>query len=137
MTKILAVVDINKCIGCYSCMLACARTVRSSFSPSRAALQIRTAGGFQSKFVAEICRGCNDAPCALSCNCGALVVREGGGVKFYANKCTGCQDCVKACIIDVLHFDKEKKQPIPCIQCGACTKFCPHNVIAMEVKDDE
>jgi len=137
MAKILTVVDMNKCIGCYSCMLACARTVRRSFSPSRAALQMRTAGGFQSKFVAEICRGCDHAPCSQACNCGALVVREGGGVRYYANKCIGCRDCVDACIINVLYFDDEKKQPIVCIQCGTCVEFCPHNVLAMEVKEHE
>ena len=132
MTKILQVKDITKCIGCYSCMLACARTVRKSFSPTKAALQIRTAGGFQGRFVAEICRGCLDAPWALACNCGAMTVREGGGLRFNPKKCVGCGSCVSACIIQVLYFDEEHKRPLACIQCGNCVKFCPHQVLGLE-----
>ena len=134
MAKILKVIDMNKCIGCYSCMLACARMVKQSLAPSRAALQIRTAGGFQTRFIAEICRGCVDAPCALACNWGALIPRDGGGVRFFAKKCSGCGDCVQSCIIKVLHFDEKRNQPLPCIQCGSCVKFCPHQVLTMEEK---
>ena len=132
MAKVLQVVDMYKCIGCYSCMLACARTVRNSLAPSRAAMQIRTAGGFQGRFVADICLGCMDAPCAKACNWGALTARAAGGVHFQSKKCIGCKDCIDACIVDVLFFDEDKKQPLACIQCGTCAAFCPHNVIAME-----
>ncbi len=132
MAKILQVLDMTKCIGCYSCMLACARTIKKSFSPSKAALQIRTAGGLQSRFVAEICRGCVDAPCAQVCNSGALVLREGGGLRFFPKKCVGCEECIGACILQVLYFDKQHKKPLACIQCGTCVKFCPHQVLAME-----
>ncbi len=137
MAKVLHVVDMDRCIGCYSCMLACARTVRQDFSPTRASLQIRTAGGFSSKFVGEICRGCLNAPCALACRYEALLPREGGGVRFNPEKCVGCRACVEACIIDVLHFDEVRKQPLPCIQCGVCASYCPHVVLAMEVRAGE
>ena len=113
-------------------MLACARTVRHSLSPSKAAVQIRTAGGLQSKFIADICRGCLDAPCAAVCHCGALTARPGGGVRFSSDKCLGCRDCVSACVFGVLHFDKEANKPLVCIECGTCVRFCPHQVLTME-----
>ncbi|MBM7854853.1 Fe-S-cluster-containing dehydrogenase component [Desulfohalotomaculum tongense] len=123
---------MTKCIGCYSCMLACARTIRRSLSPTKAAIQIRTAGGLQSKFVADICRGCIDAPCAAACRCGALIAREGGGVRFIPHKCIGCKDCVEACIIGVLEFDEDSNKPLVCVQCGTCARFCPHQVLTLE-----
>lgn len=126
-----------KCIGCYSCMLACARTVKKSFSPSKASLQIRTAGGFQTRFIGEICRGCIDAPCAQACNCGALTIRKGGGVKFIKKKCTGCRACIEACIVKVLCFDEDTQKPLVCIQCGICVRFCPHQVLMMEERKYE
>jgi len=132
LAKILQIRDMAKCIGCYSCMLACARVVRHSFTPAKAALQIRTAGGFQGRFLGEICLGCPDAPCAQVCNSGALELRPGGGLRFSAAKCTGCRACIGACIVQVLHFDQESRQPLACIQCGTCARFCPHGILAME-----
>ena len=132
MAKILKIKDIDKCIGCYSCMLACARTVRRSFSPGKAALQIKTGEGFQTKFIAKICRGCIDAPCALACKYDALRVRTGGGIKFNISNCVGCKKCIEACIIQVLNFDSDNNFPQACIQCGNCVKFCPHQVLEME-----
>lgn len=130
--KILQVKDMTKCIGCYSCMLACARTTKRSFSPTKAAIQIRTAGGLQSKFIADICRGCLDAPCASACHSNALTPRNGGGVRFNPKKCIGCGECIDACIIGVLEFDQQAKQPLVCLQCGTCTRYCPHQVLIME-----
>ena len=88
-------------------------------------------------FVGDICRGCVDAPCALACRYEALLPRAGGGVRFVAQKCVGCRACVAACIMDVLHFDEENKKPLPCIQCGTCVTYCPHQVLGMEVRDRE
>ena len=73
-----------------------------------------------------------DAPCADACRCGALIPREGGGVRFNSKKCLGCQDCVEACIIGVMEFDEDSSKPLVCIQCGTCSRFCPHNVLSME-----
>ncbi|WP_018085535.1 4Fe-4S dicluster domain-containing protein [Desulfurispora thermophila] len=132
MPKVLTAPGMKKCIGCYSCMLACARTTQGSLSPQKAALAIRTVGGLQSRLVADICRACPDAPCAQACRCGALVPRSGGGVKFNPALCLGCRDCVEACIVQVIKFDEVKNRPIVCIQCGTCTRYCPHGVLLME-----
>lgn len=137
MAKILNAKYMAKCIGCYSCMLACARTVHKSFSLNKSAIKVHTAGGLQSRFLADICRGCEDPACARACRCGALLPRKGGGVRFIPDKCMGCQDCVDACVVKTITFDKATNKPIICIQCGTCTRFCPHQVITMEVSGDE
>lgn len=136
MAKILQAKYMAKCIGCYSCMLACARTIRRSFSLHKSAIQIHTAGGLQSRFLANICRGCLEPACAKACNCGALIPRNGGGIKFIPDKCMGCQDCVEACIVKTIRFDHASNKPIVCIQCGSCTRYCPHQVITMEVREN-
>lgn len=133
--KILKAEGMNKCIGCYVCMLACARTVYHDYSPAKSAIQIRTAGGYQGKFVADICRGCERAPCATSCPVDALIQREGGGVEYKVDQCIGCRNCVDACAAQVIFFNEVEKRPIVCIQCGACARACPHEVLTMEVRD--
>ncbi len=134
--KVLKAEGMAKCIGCYSCMLACARTVHNNFSPRKSAIQIRSTGGLQSNFLALICRGCTNPPCVEACPTEALVQRKGGGVLFKKDLCTGCKQCVDACSAQAIFFDEEDKKPIVCIQCGTCTRYCPHKVLTMEVSDD-
>jgi Fe-S-cluster-containing dehydrogenase component len=130
--KILKAEGMAKCIGCYSCMLACARMLHGNFSPRKSAIQIRSTGGLQSKFVALICRGCANPPCAEVCMTEALRKRVGGGVIFKQDLCIGCRKCVQACSAEAIFFNEDEKKPIICIQCGSCTNFCPHQVISME-----
>ncbi|MDA8096025.1 MAG: (Fe-S)-binding protein [Desulforudis sp.] len=137
MAKVLTVTHMNRCIACYSCMLACSRVVYGHFSAAKSAIQIRTRGGLQSKLAANICIGCFGPPCAEACPEDALVARKGGGVRFHSDKCTGCRACVAACIADVIAFDEEDAKPIVCVQCGSCARFCPHGVLEMAKKPVE
>jgi len=134
--KILKAEGMDKCIGCYSCMLACAGVVYGNFSPRKSAIQIRSAGGLHSKFLALICRGCTSPPCAGACTADALAKRPGGGVNFKKDLCTGCRNCAKACTAEAIFFDEDEGKPVVCIQCGTCTRYCPHRVITMEVRHD-
>lgn len=133
--KVLKVQNNGQCIGCYSCMLACATTIHKSFSLTKSAISVRTSGGYQGRMVVNICRGCIEAPCVKACPFEALLQRSGGGVKFDAKKCTGCKRCLSGCPIGAIGFDEEEKRAIVCIQCGACVKLCPHRVIGMEVRE--
>lgn len=135
MAKILKAPGINKCIGCYSCMLACARTVRKSFSPRLSSIQIRSRGGLQSKIAAHICIGCANPPCSGVCPTGALIPRPGGGVRYSETKCDGCGLCAGACPVKVIHFAGDSGKAVICIQCGACSRFCPHQVLVMEERE--
>ncbi|MBB6215660.1 Fe-S-cluster-containing dehydrogenase component [Anaerosolibacter carboniphilus] len=133
--KILKAIDMSKCIGCSSCMLACARNVHGDYSPIKSAIRIQSSGGFQGRFVANICRGCIHPACAAACRTGALMQRDGGGVQLVQEKCIGCKKCISACIVQGIAFDDQKHIPIVCLQCGQCTKSCPHSVLSMEVND--
>lgn len=131
MSRVLIAPDLGRCIGCYSCMLACAREVMKSFSPQYAALRIRTRGGLQSKLTADICRACKNPPCAEACGYKALVPREGGGVKLVPEKCTGCGDCIPACPVGYIQMNPRTEKIIMCIHCGICAKYCPHGVLKL------
>ena len=137
LVRILTAPGMGKCIGCYSCMLACARYVYNDYSPHKSAIQVRTQGGMQGRMVADICRACVRAPCALACPTGALTIRKGGrGMTYRKKLCIGCKLCLEACPAKVIYWDDDEERPIVCIFCGQCVKYCPHGCLEMaEVPD--
>ena len=51
--------------------------------------------------------------------------------------CTGCGNCVNACLHDVLRIDDESKKPIiayqdECVICNICLKDCPVKAMKLE-----
>ena len=131
MPKILHPVDMNKCLGCFSCMNVCAAVNQKNHSLGKSAIKVRTAGGMGSKFIAIVCLGCREPACMEVCPSHALEKRPGGGVILKAEKCIGCRKCETACIMRAVNFDNDTKKPIICRHCGVCTRFCPHNCLQM------
>ena len=122
----------ERCIGCNVCALVCSAYQYHSHSFTKSAIRIRTQGGLEGQFIIDACIGCKDPPCAAVCPTGALTKREGGGVTLKEDLCIGCQQCVKACVVNAIWFDKEENLPIVCKQCGICALYCPHDCITFE-----
>ena len=136
MSKLLKVINKNQCIGCYTCMYACSRTWHNIISVEKAAIRIRNNEGVEGAFSIRTCSGCSDPECASACDFEALIPRKGGGVKLIKEKCTGCNKCVEACVMNVLVLDYEENVVIICSHCGICVNYCPNNVLAMvDVKE--
>lgn len=133
MSKVLRAAGMNKCLGCFACMLVCSAVNRKNHSISKSAIKIRTAGGLQGKMVADVCQACTgERACAEACPSGALENRPGGGVIFKSERCICCRRCEKACIVSAIFYDEDEHKPIICKHCGVCTRFCPHNCLSME-----
>jgi Fe-S-cluster-containing hydrogenase component 2 len=66
------------------------------------------------------------------CPTDALELRKGGGVILRTNKCIGCENCVEACTIGAIFWDREISKPVICVYCGYCVDFCPYGVIELE-----
>lgn len=135
MPKLLRAARMEECIACGSCMLACARRWHQSLSLEKSAIRIRTAGGFRSSPVADVCLGCIDPACASVCPAGALVARAGGGVLVRKDRCIGCDRCTEVCSVHGIRYDDELGYPVTCVHCGTCVHFCPHGCLVLENVD--
>ena len=80
-----------------------------------------------------ICPGCEKPPCISACKEKSLEELPKSGIRILKPwKCESCQayDCVKACSLNAINIDPNTKKPIFCTQCGICSKFCSHEVLA-------
>lgn len=129
--KIHRAARMERCIGCHSCSLACARLVYKALSWNKAGIRIRSTGGVSSGFQAILCLACDPAPCAAVCPTGALVQRKsGGGVLLKKNLCIRCRQCAPACPVDAIYLD-ELGNPYVCLHCGQCISYCPHDCLEL------
>lgn len=136
MRKILVSKYMSRCMGCMSCMLACARRVRGSINILKSAIKIKTKGGFSSgAMMSNHCLGCDEPPCFSSCTRGAIKKRELGGILLVRELCDGCKSCLQGCPVNAIFWDEELNLPIFCIHCGNCVKFCPHGCILIEARE--
>lgn len=129
--KILHANRMERCIGCHSCSLACARLVHSMLSWNAAGIRISSAGGLSTGFEARVCVACQPAPCAGVCPTGSLSQRKGGGVKVDKALCIQCGKCADACPVDAIYLDPADSRPYLCIHCGRCVPFCPHGCLEL------
>ena len=129
--KRLSVIDIDRCVGCQSCMFACARrTGHGGLAGS--CIGVRSAGGMRKGFTVVVCRACPDPPCSRACPVDALPVRPGGGVRLKTELCIGCGACVPACPFGAVFWDGAANKPLICVYCGYCAGYCPYDVIALD-----
>lgn len=126
----LEVVDADKCVGCQSCMFACAR-IHKDAGLLKTCIKVRSLGGLEKGFMVVTCIACEDPYCARVCPESALVVRKGGGVTLNKSKCIGCGNCVNACIVKAVFWDHDNNKPLICRYCGYCARYCPYGVISL------
>ena len=94
-------VDIEKCQGCLSCMLACSLIHEGVESLSLSRIQIiqDSFGAFPDDLTIEPCRQCVDPACVNECPTGALKADDRYGFVRMVDKetCIGCGLCYDAC----------------------------------------
>jgi Fe-S-cluster-containing dehydrogenase component len=112
------VVDVDKCIGCQACVVACQSennipiNMAEHFNQRRAIEWIRIEryweGEFpdvKARFIPVLCQHCGDAPCEPVCPVYATYHnQEGLNVQVY-NRCIGTRFCANNCPYHVRFFN--------------------------------
>ena len=131
-------VDLDRCIGCYACEVACKQEHGLPAGP-RWIRVVRdgpreTAGGLQLDFYPRMCRHCEEPPCAEVCPERAISKGASGLVTIDPGLCTGCGACVEGCPFGLMAFDREAGKASKCDLCGerigqglepSCVACCP------------
>ena len=111
------VINLNRCIGCYACMLACKQ---EHFLPPDifwGRVLVGEAGKYPTvskQTYPVLCNHCEEAACVEVCPTGASAKREDGIIIIDYDKCVGCRYCIMACPYQQRTFySNGKKQYFP------------------------
>jgi len=150
MAQKTLVIDLDRCIGCRGCEVACKQ--ENGVALGTAMNKVLTVGptgkypDIEMYFLPMLCQQCAVPVCVKVCPTGAAYKRsEDGIVLIDRKKCIGCQRCKKACPYGVLSFNKEMRVMEKCTLCfhlqavgekPACVKNCPGGALIFGDIDD-
>ncbi len=99
--KSFVIADPKKCIGCKTCMAACADVHKKVGLQSHPRL---TVVRHQDATAPVMCRHCDDAPCATVCPVQAIS-KQDDRVVINESLCVGCTLCAVACPFGAIAMD--------------------------------
>lgn len=106
--KWIMVIDLEKCIGCSACTIACKAENRTPpgvvYNPVIEE-EIGEYPNVRRAFLPRPCQQCDDPPCTDVCPVNATWKREDGIVVIDYNACIGCRYCLAACPYGARYFD--------------------------------
>ena len=145
-------VDLTKCIGCGSCVVACKMHNNNKWIENRkdmwgrdhsapatgenaqladenwTVIQKHSVSGQDGneawRFVKRQCLHCKEPACVSSCFATAFKQTEAGPVEYYPQLCVGCRYCMLACPFSIPKFQWDKPLPMltKCSMCGERVK---------------
>ncbi len=121
MSQVGWVINVNRCIGCRSCFVACKS---ENNTPSRTDWRFvveREKGTYPTpkrEFVSVACNHCDEPACLKSCPVGAIQKRTSDGIVLIdQDVCVGCRYCVFACPYGATRVDTDNGKVSKCTMC--------------------
>lgn len=131
------VIDLDRCIGCYSCEMAC--KMENDVALGVYYNKVLTIGpmgtypNIEQYNLPTICQQCYNPTCVDVCPTGASFKAADGTVMVDKELCIGCKYCMMACPYGARSYNAEQKVVEKCTLCAhltavgeqpACVKVC-------------
>lgn len=129
MTQIGFYFDQSRCIGCYTCSVACKDWHDIAAGPVNwRQVKLIEKGKFPNLFIAYLsiaCNHCENPPCIRVCPADAILKRKSDGIVIVdQEKCIGSKECgmlcLKACPWDCPQFNSEENAKMQ--KCDFCVE---------------
>ena len=126
MARYAIVTDLNRCVGCLACMVACKAVnnvpigsywnkvlrIGPSLKPGAT-----SAHDVEMYYLPVQCQHCENPECVKVCPTQASHVTEDGTVQIDKSKCIGCQFCAMACPYGVRYLNQTERVVEKCTLC--------------------
>ncbi|MDD4860320.1 MAG: 4Fe-4S dicluster domain-containing protein [Dehalococcoidales bacterium] len=119
--------DLERCIGCRACTVAC--KVENNIEHG-SWMQVQMADGqkvdtakgkfpdVKLNYLPTTCMHCQKPACVDACPVGAIFKRNDGVVILDSTQCTGCEACLSACPYGVITFNEKDNVASKCNLCA-------------------
>ena len=144
MSQFGIIVNVDKCIGCQACFVACKE--ENKVAPGIQWNQIHRAENLQDRIINYFrvsCQHCDNPACLPVCPAKAIYKGPHGEVLVDQSKCIGCGACTAVCTAgNLTEFNFRKVHTLvrrgeyqgayeemnKCMLCGKCRLVCPRGI---------
>ena len=116
-------------MGCRTCELICSLFHEGEFNPSLARIHV-SRHPLEGVYTPEICKQCLAPSCYVVCPTeGAMSIDEKTGARIIIeDQCINCGACAKACPWNMVQHNPKRNVYMKCDLCGGgakCVEWCP------------